>query len=305
MPRQRSATDTVPISEWELGGWLLDLQIAGRPERDHGLYEWLDAEGGPYLIESEIGGGVWIKGAATLAQPVHRALWTLYRTLDPVDAQRVRQAIVNFAGRYGRLGVQREEIPTADPQSEVVPVRLGERYSRWTSAIGTIGRLVSLWDLVRQGSDAAGPLGRQIIWRRGRVLWRMRDPWGGEQRPIGIRGVRPRLQPDLFDLWDQSRDSVAAARYVLAERLNEQLRNSVSPTLMPLRTAPPGQMMVGRLRPIGTLATAYVELYLEITGTRRFRECEAPGCAVWFDGRDDKRHCDGTCRKRALRARSH
>ncbi len=332
-----------PLSDLELGPWFTPWQVASDG------YEWYtppdgaerrwsrgyEPKQGPFLVEKESGGVIGAtfeaRGYAPLRRwadgynPVHRALWNLYRKYPPgragvkvtdahgdLDAERLKEAlstsderldlikrkIIEFANRYGLLGAG--DVLPGTPG----PMRGGESLSMWMDAIAEVGRLVSIRDAIERGDS--GVLGQWFFWNESgpSVGFAWADGWRVTTGLALLDGQFPRGRRTLYSEIRKG-DVLAVARYWFAETLNKALQNTVSPQLMPLRTPEvPGQM-VGRLVARDLLSVAYLELWFEASGRRTYRQCEGPGCAEWVDasGKGQMRFCGTACRQRASRKR--
>ena len=161
-----------------------------------------------------------------------------------------------------------------------------------------IARSYHSWGLERDPRDARGRhwIASRISRRSGGyVIYRWNPPG------LGIEVEQSIVDPARADgarlnaaLWDD----VAAARFYVAKRVNEQLWGRVSPAVLLLRDG------AIRMFPADLLSAIYYLFALEIAGRRggTWKICE--NCGMEFRGRRDRRTCSVACKAKLRRRRS-
>lgn len=128
-----------------------------------------------------------------------------------------------------------------------------------------------------------------------------------EETGRAFLGMRPIASaesgPQAFPVWKAKRDVVGPARWLLSQFIDEHLKGKVNLVIEPSKT---GQGFSTAMEPEDLLSAMWLELFFEVTGKSRLRQC--PICGTWFDvTRSPRRiYCDrrgSGCRQKAARLR--
>ena len=293
IPEQRAGSaQWLVTGRLELGLWHALVEVP------KGGYRWMSGRNGDVLVEADLAAPARVRAPLRDGTAVHRALWNLYRRYPP--GLELQAAILRFTEVHGPLGL------TAQPG----PMGSEEPYVEWLRAIRTVGRLTTLWDLIREPAGrGSGPLGTMIVWEtkesRSTITWRVSDKYGPQDELV-CQVASVAHHADLHKDWQPGRDVLKVAEFAFADALNRELRDAAAPQLMPLRTRDGSGHMVGRLVTTSLIKLAFVQLYLEVSGQRHYRPCLGPRCPEWIDVSERHSHvktCSDRCRKRLERAR--
>jgi len=245
-----------------------------------------------------------------------------------------QDSILRFANHYGELGAQTVPLKGPPWRAGQLETRYyeGESLHRWRLEIQEMRDTLELWDSLggRDGEPDIRRLKQLIVWN-GEYVWYLpggfkahREFYSKYDRPLGpselddvIRDfgravfyqtliAGPGSQDWFLKEWLAKHDVIGPARQQLAVTINRKLRGSVSPLVQLLGKPNQGQTLHTTLVPRTLLAAMWLQLYFDITGKRRLKQCII--CGTYFDATKDPRqlYCRsrGTaCRKKAYRIR--
>ncbi len=231
--------------------------------------------------------------------------------LDATDAA----AILDFANRWGLLG-QGLRVLSTDSEADGTVYR-GEPLTHWREKITDMATLLSLWDLVSDGSSSKGapfvkwtkrPTRVHVgaVHLRGRLnasasrtvldQYGQHGRWASACTAVPYDGSGFFWQtygtPELLDRWQRG-ESTGPLRYYVHETVNKAMRGHVSPAVLPFENSRV------HLFPDTLRAALYVLFALELEG---FKLAPIP-CAfcgkVFSPLTRRKTYCSDNCRKRS------
>jgi hypothetical protein len=211
----------------------------------------------------------------------------LFRTL--ADTAGTREAVLEFANRYGRLGLAEESLQA------------------WTDEIWALRQAVHLWELVR-ADDRLG-LHRHIRWEGKGEQWTatydsrpdLHESWhdGFPHTHQVIASTEVNLE------WLErlkSRDVKLAALIYLWAKVNEHLRETSNQLLY----EPEHKRLVLQPVPGNLIGAIWLQFASAVSADKDYRRCRE--CGTWFElspetARTNRRFCSGACRSKAYRER--
>lgn len=221
----------------------------------------------------------------------------LYRTFAelPFDD---RDAILDFANKYGRLGIGIPYLLQPKPK-EPVPIMIGERHKDWAQSIERMRQAIRIWDWFTTGDTEN--LSHHIQWQDAEYKEDGRTPkkaagWTydshphlpKDQVPAPLRSFRV-IEP-VLDLFKPG-DVLMPASFLVQRWINDQLREHAAPHLLyDLRL---GKRIL-QIIPDCLLTAMWLQFARAIEGDKEFRACKA--CGRWFD--ISHRQADGRTRRR-------
>lgn len=161
----------------------------------------------------------------------------------------------------------------------------------WLNEIAFITHLLEVWDLAK--NEAAGPLGRWVIWRdrpRSVALYRVE----GRPGPAWFKTLASENDPTTAELLERWRygDVVGPAGYYVHLKVNDRLRGHASPVVLPFRK---GEIF---MFPDSLLAAVYTLFAMELSGRQR-PAIICHGCDKYFIPKHGRQQfCEEACRKR-------
>lgn len=284
------------------------------------------------------------KGSKSRARPHYEPLVEntgLFRTFAGLGQG--RQSYLDFATRYGPLGLELEFRPANNPTTTLH----GEPLSLWREAVGTINIAVRLWDTLRtmlthlnaedpealddaakSSSDAFKAVFSDLAELEGlsihaaleaeatgvsesEVVVRWADPtYIGKRKDLAARIGCPishslTLPVDLFTRRDTRLLLPNAAIGVLTDFVDLHLRTFGS--IAYSSSVRPGERGVF-MSASNLLGALWLQFALSIDGNSRFERCARSGCAEWIElapsvNRSDRRYCSPSCKNAAWRER--
>jgi len=120
---------------------------------------------------------------------------------------------------------------------------------------------------------------------------------------LGIKPIVPADPDQAFAVWKAKRDVVGPARWLLSRFITQHLEGKVDLVIEPSRA---GRGFSTALKPRDLLSAMWLELFFEVTGRTKLRQC--PICGTFFDVTSSPRrvYCDSRgsgCRQKAARMR--
>lgn len=198
-----------------------------------------------------------------------------------------REDILEFANRWGWLGVGRPAVQYPGGNTLV----LAERLADWEAAIRRLKWASQVWRWIEDRD--VGKLGQHFIWREipgvrvtkrdkeGYPVAAALDPREGHTRVYFTAGDwvetlasgspldRDREPGRLLREWPRY-DVIGPARYWLVRTINKELAGTVAPAM--LLDAKAGAFRL-HFAPVNLLALLWTQIFLAVTGQRRFRPC--------------------------------
>jgi len=211
-------------------------------------------------------------------------------------------SLARFATLYGHLGRAQYVLRGKDGRRHV----MGECDDQWLSEVARMRGLLDVWDLVRDGSEAACRTleERFVEVDDGMAMFR---EWG-EMYPseieLGLSGENHDFDASLhlIEVVDveglYGLDVRSAAHALLCSAVNEGLADGAHPAIgMPYA---PGAVA---MEPRDLLGAMYVHLAREmLDGGPGYEKCE--GCGRWFVPRDPRQmYCEPKCKSKGYRSR--
>lgn len=206
-------------------------------------------------------------------------------------------SILNFANRYGFLGVGEALIPVNGPAPKLQAQ--GEGMNLWFKEVHYFRCALQLFELVVAAGEAHGQrvLAKKLVWRDTAILFPSECP------TLGVALDNGGIDGKILEQIKKKSDAVVAGRLLLLDVVNRKL-NAVSPRLF-LDLA---YDLHGYINPKNLLALIWFQLYLGIT-QRSFKQCEI--CGEWMDTSTFERsgskrmheRCSRRKRMKAYRAR--
>lgn len=256
-------------------GYEWDQDICPAP----GLQRDEENQGAPWLVAGPIGAEENLRQYAPFEEPnLHRQFAGLFSTM---------QDIKNFADCYGLLG-HGVLLCYLDRGSN--PLQLGESFSFWQQEIEKLGALVNLWDCIQQGRLAE--LYNFISWNNAprHVSIKLMHPSGKLLSSHII--ARENYLPDreLIMNW-KTGTLLEPSRYFLHKMINKQLKQHVSPNILPFYD---GEIF---MFPDCLLSALYVLFALEVSGRMRPKVI-CRGCGTYFIPKHgSQKYCMPSCSK--------
>jgi hypothetical protein len=232
----------------------------------------------------------------------------LYRNF--ADTPATREGILDFANRYGWLGVGVNIDEPVPDEPNSYNLANGEPEETWYREIATMRHLIGLW-------ENAGGSGHHTnkSWLSEFIHWKGPDKNGEDRHPFrevvyrapafGFAKHRPLM---IFDerrdseRFSKSGDLVLPARYALVMRVDSKVAQyRCAPRLILEDPAKPPKL---RLVPENLIGALWVQFQQAITGNRRYEQCQQ--CNGWFEiaaKREETKFCSNACRFRAYRER--
>ncbi len=203
-----------------------------------------------------------------------------------------QKSVLNFVNDFGLLGHDQDIW-------EWLPNTVGafgkrESLRKWSQETLKMHRLIETWDFVR--SRDIKNLKRFVIWKGPEsVCWNSTNPTnfkqGGEF--VVLAQKNGNMNPQLLEIW-KTYDVVEPAMYYLCLKINEALKNHVSPAIMPLRRSEIHMV------PDCLLSAMYVLLALEVSGKISNPPRICKGCGTSFvPTRKNNYYCSKECLKRS------
>jgi hypothetical protein len=226
----------------------------------------------------------------------------LFRVFAETDLS--PEAVLDFANRYGPLGLR-------NPEGGVPPP---EALRTWRGLILEMRYLVRLWDEARRGDAAA--LAQSVGWdeRAGGVIYR------SVPEVLRVISFSTVPQPQLFEVeegppavddhllpraslplaWG---DTCGAALYFVQEKLNRHLGDDAPAHLV---WSPRRGRSTLRIMPQGLWGALCLQFARAVSGDLEYQRC--PVCGRWFElspgvNRANKQTCSGSCRTKLYRQR--
>ena len=261
-----------------------------------------------------------VRQYAPLAVPdLHRRFSRLAPTRDDIRA---------FADEHGFLG---HSLALRDPRPRSLTIRIdeipvGESLSFWQREIARMAWLLDMWDLVRDGHrqvldhlvqwtpfedprTVAIDLGLIALARSQRARPRSQSVSEFYEEILREGGQSEKARPwsftilahaensnhiELLERWEYG-DSVEPARYYLHREVNHQLKDHVSPAVLPYRK---GEIYFFPDCLRGALYTLFM---LELSGRQRPAVlCARPGCGRYFEpAHGRQQYCEKRCQQLA------
>jgi hypothetical protein len=243
------------------------------------------------------------------------ALFLTFADVAPTEA-----AVLDFANRYGQLGVLDDiRLPNGRPS-------YGERLDRWVTELRSLKATIQVWealteeryeDLARWMSWRPGPMDELEEWDRiihytpdhvvdvvdippaVRIPAMVPGLWVWSAGDTGV----PSGDPTTRDISTTPADLACA---YIRELVNVRLRDYTSTRLLD-RQATPGALPIGlSVVPTNLLGAIWLQCARAIEGVGRYQRC--PQCRKWFAVppkamRDSTSYCTTRCRVAAFRAR--
>jgi hypothetical protein len=246
---------------------------------------------GTYLIERS-------SETETVEAPVHDSLFREFSDLAPGT-----EPILDFAGKYGMLGVYVPVVPLTNESSNVKrrAVRRGESISTWHSEIATMYRLVRVWDsIVGKIRSKHHDLEQWVNYLPDRILYGWKTPHDEGSEVIASRDQRPWLFAHITD--NKNKNPRVVLPWYLQISVNEGLKRSYSPARLLWDRHRKGLGLA--ITPTTLIGFLWLQCAKAIEGNISHRRCD--DCGKWFalggrSGRSDKRYCSGTCKARSHR----
>jgi hypothetical protein len=288
---------TVPIDGFE---WRNDLRAAiadGKIQtKDPSMPSW-------WLVpKGDVARRYPVLGKPNLARDFYRV------GLDPT-----RPAVLAFAERYGHLGTSTLLMPRNEPTIDPIIIKLGggstdwgEAYSLWQTESLAFRNLWETWQLGlvvggktastdRRIDEARRELSARFGWNPDGSIWYHVEVEGAGAK-VGRSGwiTDPlRHDHDIISSALPEGNLAAVSRYWTIQGVNEAIKGSVNPTILPLHHSEL------RFVPENLRAAIYLRFALEISdGIGQVRECA--GCSRPFTpARRDQIYCGKNCRERA------
>jgi hypothetical protein len=237
----------------------------------------------------------------------------LARDFARLGVDPTRPAILAFARRYGRLGDSTLLVQRGRKMPHRIALAMGGGSGQWGESLELWQRealkfrlLWETWELVILASGrriatkgqidrARRSLADRFGWNEDGSIWYRFEVAGAGAMERGAGLITDPDRRDHGAIADNipRDDLAAAARYWVIQRVNEQMRGRVNPTILPLRNAEV------RFAPENLRAALYLRLAMEISeGLGQMRECA--GCSQPFTpSRRDQIFCGKNCRERA------
>jgi len=256
-------------------GYCWDSELSPAP----GSEKHEDIPGTSWLVEGTLGIEGLFRQYAPFSEPdLHRSLAKLAPTL---------QEIKHFADKYGLLG---HSVLLCYLNRGSNPIQIGEPFHFWQEEIERIGALINLWDCIQHKRLAE--LSKYIIWHAHprSVQIKLFHPSGKHLSSHLI--VREDHLPDkeVIARW-KTGTLLEPTRYFLCKQINEQLRQHVSPSILPFNE---GEIF---MFPDCLLSTLYVLFALEISGKLR-PKVVCRGCGIYFIPKHgSQKYCTSACSK--------
>ena len=265
-------------------------------------------------------------GPRSVRQYAPLAVQDLHRRFSRLEP--TRDAIHVFANEYGFLG---HSLALRDPELRSQTIRIdefpvGESLGFWQREIARMAWLLDMWDLVRLRHRQV--LDQLVQWtpsEQPRAVAldlellshvRLQTPRPRSQslpafyeEILRERGQSEKASPwsftilahaenindiELLERWEYG-DSVEPARYYLHREVNKQLKNHVSPAVLPYRK---GEVY---FFPDCLRGALYTLLMLELSGRQRpAMLCARPGCGRYFEpAHGRQQYCEKRCQQLA------
>jgi hypothetical protein len=229
----------------------------------------------------------------------------LFRTFAQLPMEN-RDAILEFANRYGQLGIGRLTDIEVEQDQKIVAGFWGETWEDWKQAIEEMRRAVEVWRLV----DARDRVGLSRLIRRKNELWiydshpELRDVETPEAFAVPPPGrVSEKIDP-VLDLFTPD-DVFTPAEFLVQRWINQHLKGRATPQL---RYDPDRGRRVLQIIPESLLSAMWLQFARWIDGDRKFRRCKE--CGEWFeistkgDGfRVNREFCSDRCKSKDYRDR--
>ena len=215
----------------------------------------------------------------------------LFRTFAAIPPE--REAIAEFARKYGLLGVAAPDIKGED--------RFAESLMVWDREISAMWKCVSLWEpIAGRQIDRL----REIVqcrWEGERMICEINlpDQIGSESLRVGrTQGWIRADSPYFADLLDSVRhgDIMKLARFTLAHKISMRLREYKT---LPLLMEDPVFRLV--MQPESLIAALWLQFANAVASHHTLRTCIR--CGKWFrvgvggDHRADAQYCSNACRQ--------
>jgi hypothetical protein len=239
-----------------------------------------------------------------------------------VDLRIEPNAILAFANRCGRIGVQSLDLYVGDGAQDLPGNPLpelagrywyGERLGNWADCILWLGRAVRLWDLVKaRDTRRINEFVRLEATNPGDKSWVYEDGLGlAEEAQLKSAGINPyKIWSDHNVIGQHSPDwrpsDVLTLGAAFVRRwINEALNNGVSPVLKPDPDS--GELQLVH-EPKSLFAALALQFAHAVAGHKKQRQCKE--CGIWFEvsreefGFTERRlFCSDPCKSRDYRRR--
>ncbi len=258
--------------------------------------EWLDQPYSPekeerFLVEKLTGDDSWIKQYTPLISQT--GLFREFADLHPAT----EESIVDFAGRFGSLGVPFSTTvgrgKPGDSEGMVLwPSQShGELISSWQFQVKTMNHMLQIWDAIECGNLAA--LREFITWRD--------DSRVHYEGPLGLYVITSGDYREQFFGQLKIGELARPAADFVRERVNEKLENlGVTSRLL---WEPRYRKQTVHVVPKTLAAAMWLQFAKAIEGNKRYQQCEQ--CNRWFEVAAEKREgakfCQNACRSKAYR----
>jgi hypothetical protein len=231
---------------------------------------------------------------------------------DFAEVELSREGILQFANKYGALGITR----SGYLNHPFVPDFEGETLFDWAVQIERLRQAIEVWDMLRKGDQK----GLRRLFH-----------WGHRDRPGGVpksgpncwfyrshsQNETPNVEPGRIPAWPGERtdhmmaipglcregDIVALARIFLGKWITQALNGVASPLM---HYAKESQRLNLQIVPATLLAAMWLQFARAIDTDKQYRRCKA--CSRWFqvsagDSRTDRIFCSDPCKSRDYRAK--
>jgi hypothetical protein len=225
-----------------------------------------------------------------------RTLYRLFADLTFDD----REAIREFANKYGRLGVGNRGVQLSDPREDgYVPAARAESHFDWATGIVEMRRAVELWAAIKDRNETG--LKRYLRWDAGRVTGRSsRGGWSYYNREAPF----PTFIPVPTGDEPEDRSDVRSAGWrAIQAMINHHLRDGTIPQLV---FDPRSERLIPQFVPSNLYAALWTQFASAVAADKGLGVCKQ--CAKMFEVSADARtarreFCSVRCKTRDHRRR--